>query len=523
MLLVLALSIAAGLSSALLIAMIGNLFTNLEAGVPLLWVFVIVVLVLALTAFELLSKKVLLKHSESIAHQLRLDFAQWRIAEPLEKVEPKGAAAPLASFSEDIKRVTMALEYIPEVCVSLTAICGATAYLFFVSAPVILFAAVAVLPAAWVFMKIQVRVRESLIRMLASRNHNNTLFRSMLLGEKELKLDPKRADTILNEHLATSSKDLSNHAERLALMYNFGNLWTQLCYFTGIVAILALLATGLIDSNVVAPYVLVALFLRSYIYRFMAGVPHWTAAGAVLSSLQTDGYVFGTSSQTLAAASVNQPTSTELIPALKVDVKDVCYEYVSERDTTLFTAGPFNLNLNKPEILFVTGQNGIGKSTFLKILCGLYPAKSGHILFNGAVVSNENIDHYRQNFSALFTVPHVFPEVPISVPSSPEKRRRFDYYLKELGLDGKIQLDRSSYVSELSHGQLKRLALLTTLMDDRPVVIFDEWAENQDPAFKKIFYYQILPELRAAGRIVVAVTHESNYFDAADRIYTMSS
>lgn len=516
---VLSLSVMAGLCSALLVAQIGSLFTHLDEGVGWIQVLGIGMLVLMLTALEFFAKKVLLRHSETIAHQLRLSFSQWRIKEPLARVESQGLSAPLATYSEDMKRVTMALEYIPELGVSLAAIGGAVAYLAWVSAPIMLAAIIAVVPAAWIFVLIQRRVRGSLLAVLSARDSSNSLFRTMLAGEKELKLDLARSDEIIENHLKPASETFSKHSQHLALTYTAGTLWTQLCYFAAIVVILLLLAGGWISAQVVAPYVLVALFIRSYIYRFMAGIPHWTAAGAVLDRLDQEGYSFERELE--GASATAQPPNLVCEPV--VDVSNVCYEYVSERDTSLFTAGPFNLTLGKPEILFVTGQNGVGKSTFLKILCGLYTPKSGEILFNGASVIDENLLNYRSHFSALFTVPHVFPEIPLSVPTDPEKKARFQHYLKVLQLDAKIDLNQSQFVSELSHGQTKRLALLQALIDTRPFIVFDEWAENQDPAYKKVFYYEILPELRDQGRTVVAVTHESNYFDAADRIYTLTA
>ena len=51
---------------------------------------------------------------------------------------------------------------------------------------------------------------------------------------------------------------------------------------------------------------------------------------------------------------------------------------------------------------------------------------------------------------------------------------------------------------DLSQGQRKRLALLTAYLEGRPIYLFDEWAADQDPEFKSVFYREILPELKAA-------------------------
>ena len=74
---------------------------------------------------------------------------------------------------------------------------------------------------------------------------------------------------------------------------------------------------------------------------------------------------------------------------------------------------------------------------------------------------------------------------------------------------------------ELSSGQRKRLALVVALLEDRPVLVFDEWAADQDPGFRHFFYRTILRDLKARGKTIVAVTHDDRYFDQADRVLKM--
>jgi putative ATP-binding cassette transporter len=69
----------------------------------------------------------------------------------------------------------------------------------------------------------------------------------------------------------------------------------------------------------------------------------------------------------------------------------------------------------------------------------------------------------------------------------------------------------------LSQGQRRRLALAVACLDDRPFFVFDEWAADQDPQFRHMFYTELLPELRARGKAVLAITHDDRYFAFADR------
>ena len=75
--------------------------------------------------------------------------------------------------------------------------------------------------------------------------------------------------------------------------------------------------------------------------------------------------------------------------------------------------------------------------------------------------------------------------------------------------------------TDLSTGQKKRLAMILAMLDNRPVYIFDEWAADQDPNFRRFFYTELLPEMKAAGHAIVAVTHDDSYFEYADRVLKM--
>ncbi|MGB3138144.1 MAG: hypothetical protein WBG38_15900 [Nodosilinea sp.] len=71
---------------------------------------------------------------------------------------------------------------------------------------------------------------------------------------------------------------------------------------------------------------------------------------------------------------------------------------------------------------------------------------------------------------------------------------------------------------DLSQGQRKRLALLTAYLEDRPVYLFDEWASDQDPLFREVFYKQILLELKQRGKTVLVISHDDRYFYLADQL-----
>jgi len=103
--------------------------------------------------------------------------------------------------------------------------------------------------------------------------------------------------------------------------------------------------------------------------------------------------------------------------------------------------------------------------------------------------------------------------------TSPALDRRAQAYLQRLALTDKVRIEQGRLSTlDLSQGQRKRLALLTAYLEDRPVYVFDEWAADQDPFFKNVFYMELLPELKASGKTIFVISHDDRYYHLADRL-----
>jgi len=193
------------------------------------------------------------------------------------------------------------------------------------------------------------------------------------------------------------------------------------------------------------------------------------------------------------------------------------HSYHQEKDDSNFVLGPIDLAFEPGEIVFIVGGNGSGKSTLAKLVTGLYPPETGELRLDGKPITDQNRDDYRQNFSAVFSDFYVFESL-LGLHAEDLDAQARDY-LEQLHLDHKVKVNNGSLsTTALSHGQRKRLALLTAYLEDRPICVFDEWASDQDPQFKKVFYTDLLPELKARGKTALIITHDEKYFPLADRI-----
>ncbi|MBR8838024.1 MAG: ATP-binding cassette domain-containing protein [Stigonema ocellatum SAG 48.90 = DSM 106950] len=182
-----------------------------------------------------------------------------------------------------------------------------------------------------------------------------------------------------------------------------------------------------------------------------------------------------------------------------------------------FLLGPISLSLQLGQITYIVGGNGSGKSTLAKLMTGLYPPTTGSIYLDGVLITDQNREWYRQHFSAIFSDFYLFDSYLGF--NHTELDREVENYLRQLQLDHKVQV-RNGVLSttNLSQGQRKRLALLTAYLEDSPIYLFDEWASDQEPYFRDLFYRQTLVKLKERGKAVVVITHDDRYFHLADQI-----
>ncbi|MGV9411399.1 ATP-binding cassette domain-containing protein [Nocardia sp. NPDC003693] len=182
-----------------------------------------------------------------------------------------------------------------------------------------------------------------------------------------------------------------------------------------------------------------------------------------------------------------------------------------------FALGPIDLVFEPGQVSFIVGGNGSGKSTLAKLLTGLYVPRIGTMTLNGERIDHDNVEWFRQHASAIFTDFHLFEDyLGFDRPGIDDEVR---HYLEELQIAHKVTVENGKLSTiDLSQGQRKRLALLTALLEDRAIYLFDEWAADQDPKFREVFYTEIIAELKARGKTVIVITHDDRYFHLADQI-----
>jgi putative ATP-binding cassette transporter len=298
------------------------------------------------------------------------------------------------------------------------------------------------------------------------------------------------------------------------MRFIFAHNWSHLLFFTLVGLILFLLPNlRNVSPQALTGYIVATLYLMGPLSGVLGSMSLFGRANAALRKINQLGI-------TLAQRAgdncpITLPSSTPKFE--KLELVGVTHSYHREREDDHFSLGPIDLTFRPGEVVFLVGGNGSGKSTLAKVITGLYPPEQGAIRLNGRPVTEQNRDDYRQCFSAVFADFYLFDNLLGHAGKDLDVQAR--EYLEQLHLNHKVKVvDGVLSTTQLSSGQRKRLALLNAYLEDRPFYLFDEWASDQDPLFKELFYTQLLPELRARNKTVLAITHDDKYFSLADRI-----
>ncbi|HEX8116639.1 MAG TPA: cyclic peptide export ABC transporter [Pyrinomonadaceae bacterium] len=482
------------------------------ARATLVWCFV--ALCLSLPVTRLISEALLARVSQGALFRLRLQLSRQIASAPLRHLEGLGAHRLLATLTDDIPVIAGALVFVPILCINVVVVITGLVYLGLLSAKVLL----AVLGfIALGVVTYQLPVLKAAAAFRAARQHVDELFnhfRDLTGGIKEIKLHRRRRKAFLSDVLEATAASLRERNVTGLTVTAAAASWGQTLVFVAVGLILfALPSVQPVELPTLTAYTIVLLYLMSPLQVIMNTVPFLSRAGVALQKIEALG-------MELRAVGADDETAAEPGEDLKLkrlEMRGVVHTYRREGEDHNFTLGPIDLTISPGEITFLTGGNGSGKTTLAKLLTGLYVPEAGEILLDGHVITDENRESYRQHFSVVFSDFHLFESLLGMNRASLDDHARAR--LVQLQLDHKVRVKEGAFsTTELSQGQRKRLALLTADMEDRPIYLFDEWAADQDPQFKKVFYYQFLPELKARGKAVLVISHDDRFYHVADRI-----
>lgn len=445
---------------------------------------------------------------QRLVAELRAHLARLILGAPLRELEQFRGHRLIPILVSDIAILSEMASVLPPLAVALVVVAGCLTYLALLSP--LLFGLTFVVLTLGVVLQLWARIRG--VRLYVSaRDAEDDLhrhFRTLVEGAKELQLHRGRRTRLLSEgFVATAERIRALQARAMVILIACRTLGS------GLLILLVALVVGLSahqgGAETARGFVLVLLFMKGPLDQLLNHLPAAGRAHVAWSRIRGVAHRFGALQGPKASAH-----RTALGPLRELRLEGVTFQHAEAGGG--FQLGPIDLSIAAGETVFVVGANGAGKTTLIKLLLGLYAPGTGHVLWNSQPVGEADRDAYRQMFAAVLA-DHFLFDGPAE-----EGAGRALGLLDRLGLAHKVTLEGTTWSTlDLSTGQRKRLALVDAWLQDRPVMVFDEWAADQDPSFRRLFYEEILPELKQAGRTLIVISHDDRYFAAADRLLVL--
>lgn len=501
--------------SAGLIALISQTVAQANSPSSLVAVAFVGLGVVALST-AMLSRILLVQFSQAAVFSLQMRLSRQILATELKPLESLGLPRLLVILTEDIQAISTAAGALPVLLINMTSAAGCMVYIFWLSwqvlALVLLITAVASVSCRWFLVK-------GRYWLTAARNQQDQLFqhfRSLIAGVKELKLHYLGRQDFLAVDLENTALEVKKLNSRGLSLFAVLDSWGKFIYFFAVGLILFALPTWIgMSPETRFGYVLTFTYLLGPMESLVNKLPLLSRASVSLEKIESLGLNLGT------PAAIAPPISPIMGQWQTLRYEDVTHTYRTDQGDAEFTLGPVNLTVHPGELIFIIGGNGSGKSTLAKVLTGLYQPQSGSIWLDNQAVSLTNQEWFRQHFAVVFSDFYLFDRL-LGFDSRTDSARA-QTYLKQLQLSHKVTLEQGQFsTTALSQGQRKRLTLLSAYLENRPIYLFDEWAADQDPTFKHIFYTQFLPDLQAQGKTLFVISHDDHYFHLADRLIKLN-
>ena len=478
-----------------------------------IWSFIGICLLLPLSRFT--AEMFISRLAQGAVFELQMRLSRKIAAAPLRFLEDYGMHRLLAVMMQDVQVFGFALLTIPTTCLNLTILAGGLIYMGWLS-PFVLVTVLGFIVACLLVYRVPSSKASNSLHM--ARQATDGLYqhlRSLLGGAKELKLHQRRRRAFFSRVLDSSASSVRAHNISGFTSAIAAAAWAQISGFVLIGALLLAVPLLKLQPQARIGYTMVLIFMMATLQGLLTRDSDRDFKRAEIA-LQTIEQLERelTQQQADLGLLVQSDARNEF---KRLDLVNITHTYHREGELHDFAVGPVTLSLLPGEVVFLVGGNGSGKTTLAKLLVGLYVPEQGQIYLNGQTVTDSNREQYRQQFSAVFADFHLFDRLLGLETSQLDAQART--YLAQLELEDEVEIkDGTLSTTKLSQGQRKRLALLTAYMEDRPVYVFDEWAADQDPSFKKTFYRTLLPELKGKGKAVVVISHDDRYYDLADHI-----
>ncbi len=463
---------------------------------------------------SLVNSAFLIRITQNAVFNLQSYIYERVLLAPLLETESEGSSSLLSTLSEDLNEILRAVPGIPTVIMNSIIIAICICYLFYISHFVFFVATLITCIGLIAYIFPVMRGQRYLVK---ARKDQEILFKQLkALSEniKSLKLNKERKISFIEESIKKSSEHYQENSFRGYFFYYLATSSGRLLIFLmlGLLFYIFQSENSEQTKSTLTSYSLILLYLSAPVFLVLAWIP---GLGRGLVSIHKI--------KSLLSSLSKEPKEKEFPNKIisnidfKLILKDISFSYKSEIEKEQFSLKSINMEIHSGEIIFICGGNGSGKSTLAKLICGLYKPNSGVIKIDGSIIDDGNREQYRNLYSVIFSDHFLLESLPF------KKLGNYQDYFQRFKISQFLNSNDSSIsIEKMSIGQRSRLALISILLEDRSIYIFDEWASHQDKEARKIFYYEILKELKEKRKMVFVITHDEEYFSVADHIFKLT-
>lgn len=334
----------------------------------------------------------------------------------------------------------------------------------------------------------------------------------LMSGFRQIKISQRRNDNLFNDHLLRNRKIVRELNIRSSKMYISNQLYGVYCWYI-LIGVIVFVLPSLLRLNVAetVSFITAILFMMSPMGGLISVLPFFTRMKIALERM-------GEVDRLLRTDRTSRPFQESCGEFESIEFRDLFYSYNTGK-TGEFSVNIQNLTIGRSEIIFLVGGNGSGKTTFINLLTGLYKPLSGRVFINGKEVDWEEFGVFSNNMAVVYTDHHLFSENYDGHDFS-EANSRLRHWKESINVKGILNIDQEKNRLNIgfSKGQQKRLALMLALLEDKPIIVLDEWAAEQDPSNRRDFYEKWLGRIREMGKTIIVISHDDDSFNQADRI-----
>ncbi|NHN25913.1 cyclic peptide export ABC transporter [Flavobacterium jejuense] len=505
-------SIFSGLSNMAVVLLITSTFNNTVELKYLSFYYLLTLMIYILGRKYV--QTTLIHFTRDVIYEKRLKLIERIFSTSFQKFEKIDRGRVYSTLNDDVSTVGDSANMIVGFVTSFITVGGAFIYLASTKFWATLLIVIVIVGVSALYFAVSKRAEAYFEGARDTQNVFMRLLNGLIDGFKEISLQHKKKIEFKD--------DIADTAEEYRVKTTIAHVKFVNAFLIGestFIILLGLIAFGIpkifpdLENTTIMSFVVVLLYLNGPLNSILSSIPAIIQVKIAWNRIQS---FIAEIPANLDLNKIPETLDKDLIENIKFENVSFTYKFSESKEQ--FSIGPINLEVDRGQILFIIGGNGSGKTTLAKLITGLYEPDNGNIFINENEVDSSQLGEY---FSAVFSPCHLFHK--LYNINMEDKSDEVNKYLKILGLDKKVEIiDNSFNTISLSGGQRKRLALLQCYLEDSPIYLFDEWAADQDPEYRRFFYRELLPEMKRRGKIIIAITHDDHYFDVADKILKMN-